>query len=86
MAKKEYDTFCDNPDTLPEGDTVIVVRELTPDDRRQKYFTKYIKARISRDPKKYPDTLYLRWQRGIKNPQPWSIEVLEEVGEYLAKK
>ena len=54
MAKKEYDSFIDNPEGLADGEMKLAVRELTPDDHRKKYLTRYVKAQISRDPAKMP--------------------------------
>jgi len=86
MAKKEYDTFCDDPTTLGEGKVVIAIRELTPDNPRKKYLTRYVEAVISKEPEKMPDAdiLWLRWQRGRLHPKPWAIKVQAEKGEFLA--
>lgn len=86
--KKEYDAFVDNPESLPDGEVAIALRELTPADRKKKYLTRYVRALISRDPRKIPDgdILWLRWQRGRLNPEPRSIKILEELGEFFPKK
>jgi hypothetical protein len=88
MARKEYDTFVlqeKDPEVMPDGEVAIAVRELTPDDRRRKYATRYVKAEISRDPANLPDVLRLRWQRGRLYPKPWSIRIIEELGEFMPK-
>ncbi len=87
MAKREYDSFVDNPEKLADGEINLAIRELTPKDRKKKYFTRYVRAQISRDPEKMPDgdVLWLRWQRGRKYPQPFAIKILQELGEFLPK-
>ena len=87
MAKKEYDSFIDNPEGLADGEIKLAVRELTPDDRRKKYLTRYVKAQISRDPAKMPDgdVLWLRWQRGRRYPKPFAVKIVQELGEFLPK-
>ena len=85
--KKEYDSFIDNPEGLADGEINLAVRELTPDDRRKKYLTRYVKAQISRDPAKMPDwdVLWLRWQRGRRYPKPFAVKIVQELGEFLPK-
>jgi len=85
MTKKEYDTFCDNPERLSEGEVTIAIRELNTEDRRKKYLTRYVKAIISPNPNKFPNILYLRWHRGRLHPKPWGIKIIEELGEFLPK-
>lgn len=87
MAKKEYDSFIDNPDALADGEIALAIRELTPDNRRRKYLTRYARCIISRDLQKMPDgdILWLRWQRGRRHPKPFAIKIVEELGEFLPK-
>lgn len=87
MAKKEYDSFVDNPDALADGEIALAIRELTPDNQRKKYLTRYAKCMICRDPQKMPDgdVLWLRWQRGRQYPSPFAIKIVEELGEFLPK-
>lgn len=87
MAKKEYDSFVDKPDALADGEISLAIRELTPDNRRKKYLTRYVKCVICRDPEKMPDgdVLWLYWQRGRRYPKPFAIKILEELGEFLPK-
>ncbi len=84
---REFDTFVDDPKDLPEMEVSIAIRELTPDDRRLKYKTRYVKALVSKSKEKIEgaDVLYLRWQRGRLQPGNWYIKILEELGEYLPK-
>jgi len=87
MAKKEYDCFVDNPDRLSDGEIALAIRELTPEDRRKKYLTRYVKCLIKRKPEEMPegDVLWMRWQRGRRYPKPFAIKILEELGAFLPK-
>lgn len=84
--KKEYDTFVDSLDELPQGrEVAMAIRDLTPGPR--KYDSQYVKAIVSSSPQDLPDgdILWIRLQLGTKQPHPWSIKVLETLGEYMAK-
>jgi len=81
-GREVYDTIilADSLDELiPQQDKEIMlsIRLLTPENRRMKYCTRLVKAKISRDPKKYRDILLVRSQRGLLFRGYWSIEVLE---------
>ncbi|MDO8724018.1 MAG: hypothetical protein Q7J31_17585 [Syntrophales bacterium] len=52
-----------------------VVRLLSPENRRMKYCTRVVTAKVSSDPTKYRDRLHIRFQRGLLHPKPWSIEI-----------
>jgi phenylphosphate carboxylase gamma subunit len=84
MARKEYDTFLlIDPSTVPdEQETELIVRELTPKDRRYKYRGFYAKALVSKAESKYPDLLWIRLGRGQLQEKPWSIKILKEVKEF----
>jgi len=87
MAKKEYDTFVDDPKTLlKEEGVVIAIRDLTPGPR--KYDSRYVKAKVADSPDKLPDSdiLWIRYQRGEKLPTPWAIKIMEELGEFIELK
>jgi hypothetical protein len=84
MARKEYDTFVlEDPATFPEEQEVeIVVRELTPIDRRYKYRSFYAKAVVSKSESTYPDLLRVRLGRGQLLDTAWSIKLLKEVSKF----
>ncbi|MDO8785291.1 MAG: hypothetical protein Q7J12_03650, partial [Syntrophales bacterium] len=73
--KNEYDSFVDDPSTLSDGEVDIAIRELTPENRKKKYRTRYVRAKISKNPENMPDgdILRLRWQRGRLHPEIWAI-------------
>ena len=84
-----YDAFVEDPGIIPdEGEMGIAIREITPDDRRKKYFTRYVRVQICADPKKMPDgdDLELRGFLGILHDKRWKMKVIEELGPYCPKK
>ena len=87
MSKKEYDAFVDDPASIADGVVKLAIRELTPENRREKYFTRYVLAQISSDPDAMPDgdVLRLRYQRGRLSDNKWSIKIQQELGDFLPK-
>lgn len=83
MERKEYDTFIlTDPGSVPEDQEVeLIVRELTPTDRRYKYRGFYAMALLSRSETKYPDQLWIRLGRGQLQEKPWSIKILKELNK-----
>lgn len=80
MSNK-YDTFVEVVSDLKEDtELVLFVRDLTPKDIHKKYFTKKVKALVSSDPKKYKDSLSIRFNRGGGlYPETWSIDTIENL-------
>jgi len=83
LERKEYDTFIlTDPGSIPEDQEVeLIVRELTPPDRRYKYRSTYVSAMISKSESKYPDRLWVRLGRGQLQEKPWSIKILKELNK-----
>lgn len=81
---QEYDAFVDDPPSMPEGEIVLDIRELTPSDRRKKYRARYVSAVINRNPdRERDDLLWLRYRRGARlHPQPFRIKITAESGPY----
>jgi len=81
MAKKEYDTFVlsDLASVPEEQEIELIVRDLTPADRRYKYRSTYVIALVSRSESKYPDRLWIRLGRGQLQEKPWSVKILREL-------
>jgi hypothetical protein len=75
----EYDTFIagDFKDMVEDVETVTVIRDLTPG--KKKYNSMYAKVRISKDEKKYPNTLRVRLGKGQLVDKVCSIDVVEIV-------
>jgi hypothetical protein len=84
MAKREFDTFLlTDPDLVPEDDErELILRDLTPEDRRRTYRSFFAKARISKSESKYPDLLRIRLGRGQLIEEPWSVEIIEEINKF----
>ena len=78
---KEYLTFVTNMEDLKEGQEVkLTIRDLTPGPR--KYEARVVKARVFHSPQPQAlDTLWVRSWTGVLYPQPWAIQIVEEVGE-----
>lgn len=83
MSRKEYDTFVlIDPAMVPEEKEMeLIVRDLTPADRRYKYRSAFVTALVSKSESKYPDRLWIRLGRGQLQEKPWSIKVLKELNK-----
>jgi len=81
---KEYDTFIlvDLAMVPEEKETELIVRDLTPADRRYKYRSAFVTALVSRSESKYPDRLWIRLGRGQLQEKPWSIKILKELSKF----
>jgi hypothetical protein len=84
MARKEYDTYVlTEPSLVPEEKEMeMILRDLTPSDRRYKYRSFFASAMISRDEAKYPDKLWVRLGRGQLQEKPWSVKIVKEVNKF----
>jgi hypothetical protein len=83
LERKEFDTFIlTDLETVPEENEMeLILRELTPKDRRYKYRSFYAMALVSRSEAKYPDRLWIRLGRGQLQEKPWSIKILRELNK-----
>jgi len=83
MSRKEYDTFVlIDPEKIPEEkESEMIVRDLTPADRRYKYRSAYVTALVSKSESKYPERLWIRLGRGQLQEKPWSIKILKELNK-----
>jgi hypothetical protein len=84
MARKEYDTYVLTDLALvPEDKEMeMILRDLTPSDRRYKYRSFFVSAVVSKDDKKYPDKLWVRLGRGQLQEEPWSVKIVKEVNKF----
>lgn len=83
MARKEFLTFVGKLEDLTQGkEAELLVKDLTPGWR--KYDARYVRAIVCRDAKDLPDSdvLWIRGLVGVLYPQPWSIKIIAEVGEF----
>ncbi len=74
-----WDTYIQkNFEALTEDEEwVAVIRDLTPG--KGKYRSAHARIRISKDPVKYPETLWIRLGRGQLIDSPCSMQILEFV-------
>ncbi len=84
MARKEYDTYVLTDLALvPEDKEMeMILRDLTPPDRRYKYRSFFASAVVSRDESKYPDKLWVRLGRGQLQEKPWSVKIVKEINKF----
>lgn len=82
---KEYLTYVRQFSDLTQGERELFIKDLTPGLR--KYDTRHVRARLapSTAQSQLPeaDTLWVRSETGVLNPQPWTIKILEELPEYV---
>ncbi len=76
---KEWQTFVRKFGDLKEGACEIFIKDLTPGPR--KYDTKHVRARVSASQGTLPngEILWVRGESGLRGPEPWYIEILEEL-------
>ncbi len=84
MERREFDTFVltDLGMVTEDKEMEIILRELTPKDRRYKYRSFYAMALISKSETKYPDRLWVRLGRGQLQEKPWSVKVVKEIDKF----
>ncbi len=79
----EFECFLRRWQDLEEGKEVILtLRDLSPGPR--KYNARHVRAMVSRSAAfGSADRLWVRSVVGIKDPVPWGIRILEELGASL---
>jgi len=84
LERKQFDTFIlTDPGMIPEDTEMeLILRELTPKDRRYKYRSFYAMALISKSETKYPDRLWVRLGRGQLQEKPWSVKIVKEINKF----
>lgn len=80
---KEYLTYVRKYADLQEGERDIFIKDLTPGPR--KYDTKQVRAVIARSAGKLPgsDTLWVRSEMGVLDPEPWAIKILKDLPDHV---
>jgi hypothetical protein len=79
----EYEAFVRDPHATLSGRPVVLsLRDLTPG--RKKYRGVNVRAVVSRPPKPGEPALWLRSVVGIRDPQPCSVRIVEELPETFA--
>ncbi|MBI4478315.1 MAG: hypothetical protein HY654_14165 [Acidobacteria bacterium] len=76
MATYELFVVKDLGELKQDEETIVEVRNMATVETRR------VRAILSSSPKKMPDadTLWIRWQRGYKHPDPWAIRIIEDLG------
>lgn len=79
---KVYDTFISKSfeEIKEEEELVGVLRDLSPG--KKKYKGLYARFKVSKDPKKYPDSLWIRLGRGQLVNKPCSVKIIEELNPF----
>lgn len=76
----EYETFVrDSTRVLSGRECVLTLRDLTPG--RSKYRGVNVRGVVSRPPRASEPILWIRSVVGLKDPQPCSIKIVEELPE-----
>ena len=78
---KEWQTFVRKFEDMKEGEAELFIKDLTPGPR--KYDNKHVKAKISRSKTAETDILWLRSESGSVAPEPWYIDIQEELPEWV---
>jgi hypothetical protein len=77
---KEYEIFARNPERVLSGrEVVVTLRDLNPG--RRKYRGINVRAVVSRPPRPGEPTLWIRSVVGLRDPQPCSVRIVEELPE-----
>lgn len=75
---KEYETFVrDAARLLNRRQVVMCLRDLTPG--RKKYKGINVRAMVSQPPRPGEDILWVRSVCGVKNPEPFSVKIIEQL-------
>ena len=77
----EYQTHLKHLRDLQENRTlVLTIRDLSPG--KHKYVARVARVQVSRSPEALAkwDTLWAHSPAGFKDPQPWGMKILEELG------
>ena len=80
----EYQAHIDNIDQISDGEVVqVLLQDLTAG--AHKYTGEVVKIKIfhHKDKALDGDTLWVRSPKGIINPQPRYIQIVERIGDYL---
>ncbi len=83
---REWQTFVRKFDDMKEGQVELFIKNLNPGPR--KYDTKHVRARVMKTKQGLPDgdVLWIRSESGLRAPEPWYIEILEELQEWVPGK
>ncbi len=78
----ECESFVKHFSDLEENKkSVLTIRDLT--SGRRKYNARIVRAMVSRSPEALQnwDKLWVRSAVGVKDPEPWGLKIVEELGD-----
>jgi hypothetical protein len=78
---KEWQTFVRKFEDMKEGEAELFIKDLTPGPR--KYDNKHVRATVSRSKTAEADVMWIRSESGSVAPEPWYINILEELPEWV---
>ena len=78
---KEWQTFVRKFEDMKEGEAELFIKDLTPGPR--KYDNKHVRAIVSMSKTAEADVMWLRSESGSVAPEPWYINILEELPEWV---
>ncbi|TDA69637.1 MAG: phenylphosphate carboxylase subunit gamma [Clostridia bacterium] len=77
----EFEIYVSRLEELPvEQECELLIRALTPSDRRKKYKYQKVRALISQQKDRYPDLLWVRFLKGQLHTDPYSIRIANTKG------
>jgi len=82
----EWETFVKKFADMKEGEQEIFIKSITAG--QSKYDTKHVRAKVAKSKKTLPkgDVLWLRSESGARHAEPWCVEILEELPEWVPGK
>ncbi len=83
---REWQTFVRKFEDLKEGEAELFVKDLT--DGPRKYNTRHVRGTVARSKEGLPeaDLLWIRSESGVTAKEPWYINILEELPEWVPGK
>lgn len=80
----EWQTFVKKFNDMKEGEQEIFIKNVTA--VQSKYDTKHVRAKVAKSKKTLPkgEVLWLRSESGARHPEPWCVEILEVLPEWVA--
>jgi len=80
---QEWQTFVRKYGDVQEGERELFIKDLTPGPR--KYDTRHVRAKVAKSKGDLPggEILWIRGESGLRHPEPWYIEILEELPEWV---
>lgn len=77
--KEVYQCFIPNKisDLAQNSEMELNISSLAPG--KHKYECKIVRCKVSSEKDKYSDQLWIRFNKGQMHPEPWSLDITEEI-------